>query len=324
MLDYEVLHEGEHLEFLRSLVEEARRRIYFATYIATLNPRTEPLYYALARKRRSGVDVRVVLDGASGEADRYNRATAEFLLSLGVPVARTQRFMHVKLYIVDDYVVVGSHNLTYARRGGRYEISVAIRSRRAAGVLSKFVAGAFLGEEPEPGVYRDVLEDGTYYEVLANHRILQDLYEKTSLAGRRVKVAMYIATMSKFTKAYYGVLREKALSGVDVTVVLDGAFRAARRYNEEVYSYLRSLGLGKVALTSRHNHAKVVVVDDFTVIGSHNLTSSSIAGRLELAVVLRNSNLANAMDYAIEGIYESESSPATGAHNRGDQRSPAR
>lgn len=306
MLEYEILRGGEFLDMLVQLVDGARRRVYIATYIASLNPQTEEVYYAAARRLRSGVDVKFLLDGVSAEADRYNRPSAEFLSSLGVPVVRTDKFMHIKLYVVDDHVIVGSHNLTSLKGRNSYEVSVMLGSKRAASRLSDFFLSVYGGEDPEPNIDRDILEDGTHYEIMSNYRILDDIYEKTLYCSRRVKILMYIATLSKATKRYYRLLKEKDAEGVDVAVVLDGTFRTSRRYNAEVRGYLEAIGLKKVALTSRHNHAKVVVVDDYTVIGSHNLTSSSLAGRMELAVVLGNSNLSNSMDYMIEEVLATE------------------
>ncbi|MEM1693965.1 MAG: phosphatidylserine/phosphatidylglycerophosphate/cardiolipin synthase family protein [Sulfolobales archaeon] len=306
MLEYEILRGEEFLDMLVQLVDSARRRVYIATYIATLTPWTEEVYYAAVRRLRAGVDVRFLLDGVSTEANRYNQSSTEFLRSLGVPVVRTDRFMHIKLYIVDNNVIVGSHNLAASRDRERYEVSVMFGSKRIASRLSSFFLSIYGGGNPNLSIDRDVLEDGTYYEIISNHRILDDIYEKTMYGSRRVKILMYIATLSKATRKYYRLLKNKRNEGIDVAVVLDGTFKVSRHYNTKVYSYLKSLGLDKVVLTSRHTHAKVVVIDDYTMIGSHNLTSSSLAGRMELAVVLRNSNLSNSMDYMVEDILARE------------------
>lgn len=308
MLEYEVLRGGEFLDILTQLIDSARKRVYIATYIASLTSITEDVYYALARRRRSGVDVKVLLDGSSMEADRYNSRTVEFLNTLGVPTSRSSKFLHVKLYIVDNYAIIGSHNLTSMKGRESYEISVMLNSKRACSRLSEFFLSLYNGEEPEPHIDRDVLEDGTYYEIMTNCRILDDIYEKTLYSMKRVKALMYIATISKATKKYYRLLKEKEDEGVEVVLVLDGSFRISRHYNSKVHDYLKTLGLKKVVLTSKHNHAKVIVIDDYTIIGSHNLTSSSIAGRMELAVSLKNLSLANSMDYTIDDIFAAESS----------------
>ncbi|MEM4583995.1 MAG: phosphatidylserine/phosphatidylglycerophosphate/cardiolipin synthase family protein [Ignisphaera sp.] len=305
MLEYEVLRGKEFFDILIQLIDNAKKRIYIATYIASLNPQTEELYYALARKLKSGVDVKFLLDGVSTEADKYNRLSTEFLNSLGVSVTRSNKFMHIKLYIVDNYVIIGSHNLS-SPKSNSYEVSLMLESKKIASRLSRFFLTIYSGKNPETSIDRDILEDGTHYEIMSNYRILDDLYEKTLYCSNRVKILMYIATLSKASKRYYRLLKEKEEEGVDIAVALDGVFKTSRRYNIEVYNYLKSIGLNRIVLTSRHNHAKIIVIDDYTMIGSHNLTSSSLAGRMELAIVLRNTNLSNSMSYMIEDIIARE------------------
>ncbi|MEM4787707.1 MAG: phosphatidylserine/phosphatidylglycerophosphate/cardiolipin synthase family protein [Ignisphaera sp.] len=305
MLEYEVLRGKEFFDILIQLIDNAKKRIYIATYIASLNPQTEELYYALARKLKSGVDVKFLLDGVSTEADKYNRLSTEFLNSLGVSVTRSNKFMHIKLYIVDNYVIIGSHNLS-SPKSNSYEVSLMLESKKIASRLSRFFLTIYSGKNPETSIDRDILEDGTHYEIMSNYRILDDLYEKTLYCSNRVKILMYIATLSKASKRYYRLLKEKEEEGVDIAVALDGVFKTSRRYNIEVYNYLKSIGLNRIVLTSRHNHAKIIVIDNYTMIGSHNLTSSSLAGRMELAIVLRNTNLSNSMSYMIEDIIARE------------------
>jgi len=306
-LDYELLLNREFLGVLEDVVDSARRRVYVATYVASLSDATKGVYYALAYKQREGLDVKVVLNGASQESLRYNTATAEFLRSLGVRgVKLTSKFTHVKLYIADDYFIVGSHNLTASGYLSRYEVSVMVRSREMSDRLSELFHSILLSEEVGPVVYRGLLGSGTYYEVSANTRVLQSIYDRVRYAKRRVKVLMYIATLSKATRPLYRLLKEKESAGLDVAVLLNGTSELSRRYNGPVAEYLRSLGLRRVLLSGRFVHAKLLVVDDCVVIGSHNLTSSSVAGRLELSVAIESRSLANALDTLFEDVYEME------------------
>ncbi|MEM4619065.1 MAG: phosphatidylserine/phosphatidylglycerophosphate/cardiolipin synthase family protein [Ignisphaera sp.] len=306
MLEYEILRGSEFLDILIQLIDSAKKRIYIATYIASLNNQTEEVYYASARRHKYGVDVKFLLDGASSESDKYNRLSAEFLKSLGIPVIRTNKFMHIKLYIIDNYIIIGSHNLTAHKEKNSYDISVMIESKKASSKLSNFFLTIYNDKNPDLIIDKDILEDGTQYEIISNYMILDNIYEKTLYSSKRVKILMYIASLSKITKKYYKLLKDKESKGVDVAVVLDGMYRISRHYNTKVYKYLSSIGLKKIALTSRFNHAKIIVIDDYTTIGSHNLTSSSLAGRMELAIILKNNKLSTSMEYIIDDILAKE------------------
>ncbi|MEM1842473.1 MAG: phosphatidylserine/phosphatidylglycerophosphate/cardiolipin synthase family protein [Ignisphaera sp.] len=306
MLEYEILRGSEFLDILIQLIDSAKKRVYVATYIASLNKQTEEVYYAATRRHKHGVDVKFLLDGASRESDKYNRLSTEFLKSLGIPVIRTNKFMHIKLYIIDNHIIIGSHNLTAYKDKFSYDISVMIESKKASSKLSNFFLTIYNNKNPDLIIDKDILEDGTQYEIISNHMILDNIYEKTLNSSKRVKILMYIASLSKAIKKYYKLLKDKESKGVDVAVVLDGVYRISRYYNTKVYKYLLSIGLKKVALTSRFNHAKIIVIDDYTMIGSHNLTSSSLAGRMELAIILKNNNLSTSMEYIIDDILAKE------------------
>jgi len=93
---------------------------------------------------------------------------------------------------------------------------------------------------------------------------------------------------------------------VDIAVLLNGASELSRRYNEPVAEYLRDLGLRRILLSERFIHAKLIVVDDYVILGFHNLTSSSVASRLELSMTIESKSLANALDTLFEHFYSEE------------------
>lgn len=302
-LDYELLLNKEFIYVLRDLVDSAKRRIYIATYVASCSGVVEDIYYGIASKNKHGVDVKIVLNGASQEALKYNSETREFLAKLGIEnVKLTKKFIHVKLYIVDDYFIIGSHNLSGSSFAGRQEISLMIRSKPMADKLSILFNEMIVREEAEALVYRDVV-GGVYYEVLVNYRILRDIYDKTRLSSNRVKILVYIASLSKATTRYYSLLRFKQDEGVNIAVLLNGASKMSRRYNEPVHDYLKKIGIRRVLLSKDFIHSKLFIIDDTVVLGSHNLTAASIAGRLELSLAIKSRSLADALDYLFEHIW---------------------
>ena len=303
-LRYELLIDREFLKTLKTIVEDARERIYIATYIASLSGITEDIYYAIAARERAGVDVRILLNGASPEARKYNSKTFGFLSEkLGLKTVKlTERFMHIKLYIVDDYFIIGSHNLSGSSFLNRHDISIMIRSKPLSDLLANLFNDILVKEKTESVVYRNTAGD-IYYEVLVNHRVLSDLYEKTRHAYERVKIMMYIATLSKATTKYYKLLRQKQDEGVDVAVLLNGASKLSKYYNERVYERLKSIGVARVLQTCDFIHTKLFIIDDTVLLGSHNLTAASIAGRLELSLSIRSRSLANALNNLFEHMW---------------------
>ena len=119
-----------------------------ASNIAFLFDVNKGLYYALAHKQRKGIDVKIVLNGVSQEALRYNTATVEFLKSIGVrDVKLTSRFTHIKLYIVDNHFIVDYHNLTSSPIANRFELSMTVKSRSLADPLDVLFEHLYREEE---------------------------------------------------------------------------------------------------------------------------------------------------------------------------------
>jgi len=305
-LEYELLLNKDFLYVLRNLISSARKRIYIASYIASLSRITTDIYYAMAERAHIGVDVRVILNGASKEALKYNESTAEFLKSIGVKnVKLTKRFIHIKLYIVDDFFIIGSHNLSGSPFMNRFEISLMIHSKEMSEKLTKVFNEVLSNELADQFIYRGVAFDA-YYEILANYKILSDIFQKTLLSDKRIKIMMYIATMSRVTRKYYDLLLEKFTEGAEIAVMLNGASGICLNYNKQVYDYLKAIGIPRVKLSTSFIHAKLLVLDDTVIIGSHNLTSASIAGRLELSLAVKSKILADALDAIFEDVWRKD------------------
>lgn len=306
LLDYELLLNEDFLRVLINIVGDAKKRIYIVSYVASLSRATKDIYYAIAERARSGVDVKIVLNGVSQEALKFNKETAEFLNSIGVrSVKLTSVYTHIKLYIVDDYFIIGSHNLSGSSLAGRFEASLMIHSKEMSNILSELFLSSIMNEDVQTVAYRGDVA-GTYYEILVNYAVLRDVFQKTMLSDKRIKILMYIATISKATRRYYDLLAEKSSEGVETAILLNGASNMCRRYNEPVVEYLKAKGVERAMLSRSFVHAKLFILDDTVVIGSHNLTSASVAGRMELAIAIKSNNLANALDTVFEDLWSKQ------------------
>ena len=144
--DVKVLRGREFYIELNRMIMGAREYIYFVIYIASLSRSTVKIYRALAEKAREGVDVRVVLNGGSTNSLRYNCRVYEYLKELEIPVILTSSFTHLKLYMADDKVIVGSHNLTESPRKGRDELSILIHSRYVTDILLNIFREIYMKE----------------------------------------------------------------------------------------------------------------------------------------------------------------------------------
>lgn len=119
--------------FLLDLIRGASNRIYIAVYVARRGVFVDRVLDAIIESRAPKRVV--VLEKRVGKRFmKSNSEVIEYLRCRGVDAGFTAgaNVQHMKVYVVDDWVVIGSHNLTDAALMNNDEISVAIRSRELA------------------------------------------------------------------------------------------------------------------------------------------------------------------------------------------------
>lgn len=155
-LNFVVVRLGDHvvylpgrayLDFMRRLIRGARKRVYVAMFAATLSPSPRALIDAVAESRAR--EKLVVLETGDSAPLSDNERVVEYLRARGVkavlaPGGNTQ---HLKLVVVDDWVVIGSHNWTERALTQNDEVSVAIRSKRLAERAARDVKRVARGEK---------------------------------------------------------------------------------------------------------------------------------------------------------------------------------
>ncbi|RKG65497.1 hypothetical protein D7V80_23170 [Corallococcus sp. CA054B] len=138
-----LLHDGDYAPFAASLFAQARKRLWVSVFIIDTRVLRDPLrsvrglveQLSLARWRN--VDVRVLV-GVSDTPEVHiaNTTSALYMRELGLPVRLFHSERHVsthsKFVIVDDQVLLGSHNWTHSAFHVSHEDSLAVSSPQLA------------------------------------------------------------------------------------------------------------------------------------------------------------------------------------------------
>lgn len=119
------LPDRNYYDFVLGCVEAARSKIWVSVFIFDIRPhrdvegQTLKLLTTLATKRKTGVDVRVLLPGIvrTPEIDIANLSTGILATEQGVKVRRlftdgARVSTHSKFLVCDDIAVLGSQNWT--------------------------------------------------------------------------------------------------------------------------------------------------------------------------------------------------------------------
>jgi phosphatidylserine/phosphatidylglycerophosphate/cardiolipin synthase-like enzyme len=137
-----------YLPTLRKIVGSAKASVDVIQYQWNFMPHepTEPLQQfnqSVITQIRQGVKYRVLLniENNAHKITRINQRTKEALSSVGASVkfGPRQIITHSKLFIVDDqFVILGSHNLSKYSTSQNDEVSVLITSRQVAAELKRY------------------------------------------------------------------------------------------------------------------------------------------------------------------------------------------
>jgi len=139
-----------------------------------------------------------------------------------------------------------------------------------------------------------------------NFLLVSALLDALRSARERIGVAMYVVKRGRFVDELIKALRDSP-AGTKVVVLEShdrGEFLSS---NKEVVEYLRRYGVDARLAPGRNvQHLKLVVVDDWVVIGSHNWTDRALTSNDEVSIAVRDRAIADMAFEDIKRVYRGE------------------
>jgi phosphatidylserine/phosphatidylglycerophosphate/cardiolipin synthase-like enzyme len=333
------LPDADYFWYLAARIPRAKRRVYLYMFIADARAGRDPLLMVrvlirqLARAHRRKLDVRVILaQTTTADIAIANDTTLAFCTAHGLRCRETTSRMrppHAKYLIIDNEVIVGSHNWESGAFRNFVEDSVAIRDQKITTRLLEHFGTQWRSSEPvatptdpelsavrmsfslgtEPRIAKPAQKKMNWLPVqsirlLPNSRYFSSVTTSIDRAAQSLDLVMFYVSAPKKSKsqsrsrALVDRLVAAAGRGVGVRVVLDKDrvtdIYGSRVINKGAYESLKAAGVD-VAFDSvrRVTHSKLLIVDGRTVfIGSHNWTDSSLRRLEEISVAIRSDALA--------------------------------
>jgi len=276
--------DQEYYGVLQGLLTHARVRV--AVMHLTLyseRGKARVIANALVQAAKRGVEVTVLLEsGKDSVADR-NMLTRNLLQRAGVGVFENApgTFVHSKLLLVDDSVLVGSSNLTNSSLGRNHEANVLICSQQASSELWEYVRYVCSHPGQERSVSLD-LEDG-FTRVMTDGAFFGEALELIDSARESVRVVTYMLALGRDpdsqVRSLCRAIGRAVDRGVHVEFLLEQSdfaphVNAMARYAAR---HLGALGVRAIRKDSieRITHSKMIIVDGRRVLlGSTNWQNS--------------------------------------------------
>jgi phosphatidylserine/phosphatidylglycerophosphate/cardiolipin synthase-like enzyme len=149
----ELIRDDQYHQIVKYLCLRARRRIFANVFIIDLLPSEETIETVVADllldvrdARLRGVDIRLIIGGSKQNADIQDKTEAalKHCQRLKIPCQLMSLFSestsHKKLVVVDDRVLIGSHNWSHGAFTGQIQDSVLIEDDRLASYFADEIA----------------------------------------------------------------------------------------------------------------------------------------------------------------------------------------
>lgn len=274
------------------LIDSAKTSVDMAFLYFNDDASTAKVAEALSRARQRNVAVRVVLE----DSIKDNAAAVERLAALGISAKLDgpDKQTHCKLILIDgEKALLGSTNMSARSLDSNNETNAVIEDRSVAAYFEDFFSAAWNGAKARDGKYAGgpsnaIPAGGSTYFREARGLILNS----------RRKIGLIV-----YNCRYYGPassnpanllldsLRAAAKRGVDARVILERSDfdEEVNRTNDESAAYLMSNGV-KVRFDRRDviTHAKLLLVDGKTALGSENWGMSGFAKNRETNIFLND------------------------------------
>lgn len=259
--------EAAFLAFL----EQAQTSIHAAFYDLDLAPAAD----VLVRKRRQGVDVRLVTD-----SDYRRREPLQACIDAGIPVVFDERgaLMHNKFCIVDgERVWTGSTNITFngMRRNNNNALRIAaleLAENYAVEFNEMFELRRFGASSPSDTPHPELRIDGIRVEnyFAPEDNVAREIVEEINVADRSIRFMAFVFTSQEIADA----MARRIPYDVTVEGIVETRSAGSAHSRDD---YLRAAGAVVHLDANPHTmHHKVIIIDGRTVVtGSYNFSKSA-------------------------------------------------
>ncbi|NOZ49758.1 MAG: hypothetical protein GXP37_06870 [Chloroflexi bacterium] len=277
---------------IMDLFDQAQSTIRFKIYLLTDSQTREALIAAAHR----GVDVRVLIEREPTGGGESNQASFDILRQGGVQVRwapGTFRMTHEKSVVIDDRTaLIGTFNYTRSSLGSNREYGLYLSDPALVTDIAAIFDADWEGEGISLGPDSPL--------VLSPDNSRQRLLELIDSA----RTSLWLEQATLLDNEITAHLVRAAGNGVDVRFIGPHRDQADDRATAN-YDKLRQAGAQVALLADPLVHAKVIVVDSQSaLLGSINLSFSSLDMNRELSIVTRDAAVLARLQSTLDGDWQ--------------------
>ncbi len=264
-----------YLPQARELIQGAKEYIHILLLELHKDGITISLMEDLISAQKRGVEIKVLLENNLS----CNQESLTYLKGKGIEARfdSPKKLLHHKLMIIDGKeVLLGSSNWSYMSLDYNNETNVLVKDSDVARYYEEYFQRLWKDPTQEPRV--PLLKTKKVIPLAVKRDYSSQLHDLLNNAQKRIHIIMYGMRYypqypDSIVNTILNDLIEAKKRGVEIKVLLEKSDynQKLNSFNEEAARYLEGNGV-EVRFDSPevHTHAKLVIVDEATLLGSSN------------------------------------------------------
>lgn len=297
-----------YLSCARKMIQGSKEYIHILLLEIHKDGITMSLIEDLISAQKRGVEVKILLESNFS----CNQESLAYLKGNGIEARldSPKKFLHHKLMIIDGKeVLLGSTNWSYMSLDYNNETNVLVKDSDVARYYEKYFQLLWKDPTQEPQV--PLLKTKKVIPLAVKKDYFNELHNLLSRAQKRIHIIMYGMRyyphyQDSIVNTILNDLIEAKKKGVEVKVLLEKSDynQKLNRFNEETAQYLEENG-GEVRFDSPEvtTHAKLIIVDDATLLGSSNWGYGGLELYLDSNVILLDPQITDSYEKYFQKLW---------------------
>lgn len=293
-----IVNQG-YLSCARQMIQGAKEYVHILFLEIHKDETTTILMNDLISSKKRGVEIKILLENNLS----CNQESLVYLKRNGIEARldSPKKFLHHKLMIVDGReVVLGSTNWSYMSLDYNNEANVLIQDPAITRYYEKYFQLLWKDPTQEPRI--SPLKTKNVIPLVVKKNYFNELHNLLNSATKRIHIVMYGMRYYNEDSKYpdsivntiFNDLIKAKKKGIEVKVLLEKSDynQKLNSFNEEAARYLKENKV-EVRFDSPEiiTHAKLIIVDDATLLGSSNWGYGGLKLYLGSNVLLLDSQL---------------------------------
>ncbi len=262
-------------------IVNAKKRVYLEVYTLT----EKRIIQALNESKKKWVDVKVILEKNVVWSSSINKKAFESLKNNWVQVVYANdinyKFTHSKLFIIDDFYIIGTGNMTHSTFITNREFFILWNHNEDIKILEEIFSNDFVWNK---------------FNLCNINLIIPPICSRFKIEDilKSAKKSIYIYAQSIEDDNIKNIIIQKSKEDKEIQIMLWD--KTKLKWNQKLIDELNSYKIKIVSPKKPYIHAKVFVVDEkYIYIWSINYTANSMDNNREIWIVFINNKIWSAI-----------------------------